>query len=85
MAKSSKKNPPKVFISYAWKNQAIAKSLMEPKKHGELYIDPIFDRKQSLIWTADKSSAGAAWVVNFYGGYCYNDSLDFNHCVRVVR
>lgn len=31
-----------------------AMSLMEPTKHGDLYIDPIFDSKQSWIWTCDQ-------------------------------
>jgi TIR domain/Protein of unknown function (DUF1566) len=47
-------------------------SLMESEKHGELYLDPIFDRKQWWIWTADKTSVGRAWFVLFYYGYCIN-------------
>jgi Protein of unknown function (DUF1566) len=63
-----------------------AMSLMEPKKHGELYIDPIFDRTQRWIWTADKKSAGVAWVVYFYDGYCSRRhvGLDSDY-VRAVR
>jgi hypothetical protein len=62
-----------------------AMSLMEPKKHGELYINPIFDHEQRRIWTADKSSAGSAWGVFFDDGYCFNlDLYDFYY-VRAVR
>jgi hypothetical protein len=43
-----------------------AMSLMEPKKHGDLYIDPQFDKTQRWIWTGDKESAGLAWVVGFH-------------------
>ncbi len=64
-----------------------AMSLMEPKKneHG-LYIDPIFDRKQRWIWTADKYSASGAWVVSFRVGICTDGDMD-NHLyvVRAVR
>ncbi len=47
-----------------------AMSLMEPKKHDDLYLDPVFDSKQQWIWTADKFSASAAWVVYFGYGDC---------------
>lgn len=58
---------------------------MEPKKHGELYINPVFDRQQTWIWTADKESAGAAWVVNSSRGDCLDHPV-FNYCiVRAVR
>jgi hypothetical protein len=61
-----------------------AMSLMEPKKHGEMYIDPIFDNTQRYIWTADKFSAGAAWYVIFLDGGCYHSSLG-SYFVRAVR
>jgi len=44
-----------------------AMSLMEPStKNGDLYIDPVFDKTQRWIWTADKREAGVAWVVSFH-------------------
>ena len=62
-----------------------AMSLMEPKKneHG-LYIDPIFDRKQRWIWTADKVGAWRAWDVYFDAGYCDVNVLGFGYFVRAV-
>lgn len=63
-----------------------AMSLMEPKQHGDLYLDPMFDRTQQWIWTADKEIAGVAWVVCFDDGSC--DSLDVlidGYYVRAVR
>jgi hypothetical protein len=49
-------------------------SLMEPQKHGELYIDSIFDRNQRWIWTVDKFSASWPWSVSFYwGAYSHGD------------
>ena len=61
-----------------------AMSLMAPKQQGKLYIDPVFDSKQSWIWTADKSSAGAAWFVNFSYGYCDHFGISYYY-VRAVR
>jgi len=63
-----------------------AMSLMEPKLHGVLYLDPIFDRKQRWIWTSDKESAGVAWVVVFDPGGCYHYRVDVADVyVRAVR
>ena len=64
-----------------------AMSLMEPKKneHG-LHINPIFDKKQVWIWTADKKSASRAWVVYFDNGFCsFIDVAYFVYHVRAVR
>jgi hypothetical protein len=62
-----------------------AMSLMEPTKHGELYLDPIFDRTQRWIWTADKESAGRAWDVYFFNGYCLHYDFGYGRYVRAVR
>ncbi len=65
-----------------------AMSLMEPeKKNEDLYIDPVFDKKQSRIWTADRVKGESwAWVVDFDLGYCYDYNLGYNGLyVRAVR
>lgn len=63
-----------------------AMSLMEPaKKSGELYIDPIFDKTQIWIWTADKESAGVAWGVGFLDGNCSYYGVNGIFHVRAVR
>lgn len=63
-----------------------AMSLMErEKKNGNLYIDPVFNRQQSWIWTSDKESAGRAWFVYFYGGFCDPNHVDDYGYVRAVR
>jgi hypothetical protein len=64
-----------------------AMSLMEPtEKNGDLYIDPVFDKTQRWIWTADKAdSAGVAWVADFSNGYCSHFRVTYSHFVRVVR
>lgn len=49
-----------------------AMSLMEPEiKNNNLYIDPVFDKCQRWIWTADRNSDSAAWYVGFSSGGCY--------------
>jgi hypothetical protein len=62
-----------------------AMSLMEPKMNNRLYLDPVFDRKQAWIWTADKLSAGRAWRVGFYDGVCSRLGIDSGLYVRAVR
>jgi len=63
-----------------------AMSLMEPKKnkHG-LYIDPVFGKEQTWIWTADKQSASAAWVVLFLNGSCLGSYVAYYNFVLAVR
>ncbi|MBV6505004.1 MAG: hypothetical protein ILNGONEN_00560 [Syntrophorhabdaceae bacterium] len=63
-----------------------AMSLMEREENSAgLYIDPIFDKTQTWIWTTDKYSAGGAWVVSFQYGYCRHEhDTNYSH-VRVVR
>ena len=61
-------------------------SLMESKKkNGSLYIDPVFDKRQRWIWTADRHSASEAWIVNFDDGFCNHYLVDNDNCVRAVR
>jgi len=63
-----------------------AMSLMETKqKNTDLYIDPIFDKNQRYIWTADKWDASNVWVVNFLNGYCVIRHVDVIGYVRAVR
>lgn len=64
-----------------------AMSLMErERKTNDLYIDPIFDKKQCSIWTADLSKKmSQAWVFFLNYGSCYINCFDFNNYVRAVR
>ena len=62
-----------------------AMALMEPQKQSNgLYIEPIFDKTQPWIWTADKESASRAWSVHFGNGHCFSD-IDVGFHVRAVR
>jgi hypothetical protein len=62
-----------------------AMSLMEREEmNGDLYIDPIFDKTQRYIWTADPVAGSAAvWVVLFDDGYC--PPYGHYNYVRAVR
>jgi hypothetical protein len=61
-------------------------SLMErEKKSFDLYIDPVFDHRQSYIWTADKVGAGRAWFVVFNLGSCGRLDFGNGYDVRAVR
>ena len=66
-----------------------AVSLLESsEKNGDLYIDPVFSKKQRWIWTGDKfedeDGSEAAWRVLFYSGRVHwYDLLNCN--VRPVR
>jgi len=67
-----------------------AMSLMESeRKHGNLYIDPIFDLKQSFIWTADiviaRDGSSRVWAAHFDDGECSIDAVDATNYVRAVR
>lgn len=67
-----------------------AMSLTEPAENKDgLYIDPLFDKQQRLIWTSDLFSASAAWGVYFgywSDGNCGGYDFDCNDLyVRAVR
>lgn len=63
-------------------------SLVEPtKKGGNSHTNPLFDPRQTRIWTSDCRKEGTAWVVWFDSGFCdyaYTDS-NVKHYVRAVR
>ncbi len=76
------------FAGAAWRLPTIeeAMSLMESQKHGELYLDSLFDRSQRRIWTADQDNTGWTWVVSFYYGLAnieFADDSSLNY-VRAV-
>lgn len=64
-----------------------AASLLESsEKNGYLYIDPVFDKKQSFIWTGDKKAGSrAAWRVDFRNCDVYWCSFWCSRYVRPVR
>lgn len=62
-------------------------SLMEPEKNeNDLYINPLFDYKQTEIWTADKFKGDdRVWIAYFIGGSCSVASFFGYSYVRAVR
>ncbi|MGH7496585.1 MAG: DUF1566 domain-containing protein [bacterium] len=76
------------FASYKdWRLPTLeeAMSLMAPEQREGLCIDPIFDRTQRWIWTADKANAEATWVVLFDYGRCDHFHVYVDVYVRAVR
>lgn len=62
-----------------------AMSLMERQKQNRvLYLDSVFEKTQSSIWTSDEESDGVQWVVSFNDGLC-GRSYGLNRHVRAVR
>ena len=60
-------------------------SLMEPFKVKDLYVNPLFAKKQAWIWTVDKENAQRAWTVAFDRGYCLTNHVLSTSYVRAVR
>jgi len=51
-------------------------SLMEREKINDLFLNKVFDRKQTWIWTMSKVGLrGMTWYVSFLDGVCYGDML----------
>lgn len=60
-------------------------SLLEPRKKGVRYIDPLFDLRQQWFWSADKRSSGKAWSVSIRAGIVTLETKDSKYYVRGVR
>lgn len=63
-----------------------AVSLLESSKmNGDLYIDPVFSKTQSHIWTGDRGGS-PSWIVYFSLGIVNRSRIDRSrYYVRVVR
>jgi len=63
-----------------------AMSLMEQVRNDDMYIDPVFNKKQKHIWTSDIFK-GESWAcaVNFADGFCGTGLFTDDLCVRAVR
>ena len=62
-----------------------AMTLIEQEKKGELFLDPVFSRKLSIIWTSDKIRDDLVWVVRFDIGTCSGGKPSSEYEVLVVR
>lgn len=64
-----------------------AMSLLERKKRRGMHSSPIFNKLHDGIWTSDKSTIEAAWVVHFDYPHCYlhDHANTQEEYVRAVR
>ena len=72
---------------YDWRLPTLeeAMSLMEPEKLNSLYINSIFDSKQNILFTSDKTSLDKLWIVDYIQGHCDTVSTVDHAYVRAVR
>ena len=62
-----------------------AASLLESKQmNGDLFIDPVFDKKQIWVWTGDSHVSGGAWLVHYGCGCVFWRDIGARY-VRPVR
>ena len=47
-----------------------AMSLMNPKKENRRYVNPVFHKEVTNIWTADMQSSARSWQVDYAYGHC---------------
>lgn len=60
-------------------------SLMEPDYNQGRYIDPVFDPKVVLVWTADTCPGWGAWLVHFTMANCEYEDTNYKTNVLAVR
>ncbi|MEW6668371.1 MAG: DUF1566 domain-containing protein [Thermodesulfobacteriota bacterium] len=61
-------------------------SLMESSwKNSDLFIDPLFDRKQRQCWSVDTRGLESAWKANFHMGLLMDFPMTSKNSVRLVR
>ncbi len=60
-------------------------SLLESEEVDDLFIDPLFDRKQWGCWTSDKYASGVAWRVLFHLGVVGWRYFSYGFYVCAVR
>ncbi len=61
-------------------------SLLESSwKNYDLFIDPVFERKQRHCWSADTYGIKRAWKVNYHMGFIIDFPMSDKNWVRLVR
>lgn len=73
------------FVNWRLPTLEEAMSLMRSEEIALLFVDPIFDQKQSWIWTSDQATKSHVWMVNFGGGRCISYNVEGKGYVRAVR
>lgn len=60
-------------------------SLLKPTSHGaDFCIEPVFDRRQTALWSSDRRSFAAAWYVNAEMGFVGWQDFSAEFYVRAV-
>ncbi|MBN2123983.1 MAG: DUF1566 domain-containing protein [Deltaproteobacteria bacterium] len=61
-------------------------SLMERSwQNHDLFIDPLFDKHQRIVWSTDSRGMDSAWKANFHMGFLIDFPMSSKDSVRLVR
>jgi hypothetical protein len=61
-------------------------SLMERSwQNHDLFIDPLFDKHQRILWSTDTRGVESAWKANLHMGFIIDFPMDSQESVRLVR
>jgi hypothetical protein len=80
-------SPSRLAGSDSWRLPTLeeAMSILSPKKHGGLHLDPVFEQVAPFIWTADRTPGNRRWLVYYSDGSCGTEKLSFYAYIRLVR
>jgi serine/threonine-protein kinase len=53
--------------------------------NGDLFIDPVFEKKQRHCWSLDPNGKNNAWKANFHLGFVLDLPMHSRSSVRLVR
>ncbi|MCP4269805.1 MAG: DUF1566 domain-containing protein [Candidatus Brocadiaceae bacterium] len=63
-----------------------AASLLEPEeKYGGLFVDTVFDKKQTWLWTGDNYLSDSVWVISTCFGSVFWSNFNTYYSIRPVR
>lgn len=63
-----------------------AASLLEPEeKYGGLFVDTVFDKKQTWLWTGDNYQSDSVWVISTCYGSVFWSDFNTYFSIRPVR